>query len=184
MTSNQTRAKEKQERVQTYSATPKICPPCGKPLAYENRNYTYCSLSCGAAHRVRPRKIKNRINCQFCSVEATSHKNTKYCSSACQREEEYVLKTRPLIMDGKVTISSTLKRFLKREVADACSICTGTHWLGEKLSLQLDHINGNASNNFPSNLRLLCPNCHSLTPSFTGKNRGKGRKSLGLKRKN
>jgi hypothetical protein len=37
-------------------------------------------------------------------------------------------------------------------------------------------IDGDANNNLPSNLRLICKNCHALTPTFGNKNRGKGRK--------
>lgn len=41
------------------------------------------------------------------------------------------------------------------------------------MSLQLDHINGINTDNRLENLRLLCPNCHSLTPTFCGKNKKK-----------
>lgn len=41
--------------------------------------------------------------------------------------------------------------------------------------LEVDHIDGNAHNNRESNLRLICPNCHSLTSNFRNLNKGKGR---------
>jgi transposase-like protein len=44
-------------------------------------------------------------------------------------------------------------------------------WNGCRLTLQLDHINGVADDNRLSNLRLLCPNCHSQTANFAGKKR-------------
>jgi 5-methylcytosine-specific restriction endonuclease McrA len=44
-----------------------------------------------------------------------------------------------------------------------------------KSTIQLEHIDGNSENNIPTNLKLLCPNCHSLTPTFGGLNRGSGR---------
>lgn len=39
-------------------------------------------------------------------------------------------------------------------------------WNGKQLVFQLDHINGDRSNNTRENLRALCPNCHSQTPTF------------------
>ena len=52
-----------------------------------------------------------------------------------------------------------------------CAICgnTGT-WNNKELILQLDHINGINNDNRIENLRFLCPNCHSQTDTFSGKN--------------
>lgn len=59
---------------------------------------------------------------------------------------------------------------------ERCSACgLGTSWNGHPLSLQLDHIDGNGANNQLENLRLLCPNCHSQTPTFCGKRLKKAR---------
>jgi hypothetical protein len=52
-----------------------------------------------------------------------------------------------------------------------CSECELSEWKGQKLSLHLDHIDGNGHNHELSNLRFLCPNCHSLTETYTGKNK-------------
>lgn len=51
-----------------------------------------------------------------------------------------------------------------------CAICNLSEWRGQKLSLQLDHINGINNDHRIVNLRFLCPNCHSQTPTFSGKN--------------
>lgn len=48
-------------------------------------------------------------------------------------------------------------------------------WLGQPVTLQLDHINGDALDNRLESLRFLCPNCHSQTPTF---GRGKGRPAM------
>jgi 5-methylcytosine-specific restriction endonuclease McrA len=51
-----------------------------------------------------------------------------------------------------------------------CSRCENTEWLGEPIPLELDHIDGDRQNNALENLRVLCPNCHALTPTYRGKN--------------
>ena len=46
-----------------------------------------------------------------------------------------------------------------------------------KIPLEVDHIDGDYTNNNENNLTLLCPNCHSLTPTYKGANSGRGRKT-------
>jgi hypothetical protein len=52
-----------------------------------------------------------------------------------------------------------------------CGECELEEWRGKKISLHLDHINGKSDDHRLENLRFLCPNCHSLTETYTGRNK-------------
>ena len=56
-----------------------------------------------------------------------------------------------------------------------CSKCGLTDWQGETIVLDLDHINGNNRDNRLGNLRYLCPNCHSQTDTYKGRNKNTGK---------
>jgi DNA-binding CsgD family transcriptional regulator/5-methylcytosine-specific restriction endonuclease McrA len=63
-----------------------------------------------------------------------------------------------------------------------CERCGLTEWQGEPLSIALHHLNGDRSDNRIENLQLLCPNCHSQTDTFAGRNRGPSRDELAGRR--
>lgn len=56
---------------------------------------------------------------------------------------------------------------------NSCSECGISEWNGKPLNIQLDHINGDCSDHRLENLRMLCPNCHSQTDTYCGKNIGR-----------
>lgn len=70
-----------------------------------------------------------------------------------------------------------LKDLVSKEQEDKCLLCgTSKTWHDKPLVLQLDHIDGNRENNKRSNLRVLCPNCHTQTDTWCGRGRGKHNK--------
>jgi hypothetical protein len=118
------------------------------------------------------------INCQLERKFDNRNKN-KYCSIKCQQDFQY----KERIAEWKITHdarSSTgsapwLKRYLFEKQDGKCSHCKNTHWLGKLINLDLEHIDGNSDNDHEDNVELICPNCHSYTPTYKGANRGNGR---------
>lgn len=71
------------------------------------------------------------------------------------------------------TNSSVVRKRLVKEntLSNECSECGISNWRDKPLSLHLDHINGNRKDNRRENLRFLCPNCHSQTSTYCGRNK-------------
>lgn len=65
------------------------------------------------------------------------------------------------------------KKFLIQERGHICENCKLSEWLNQKITLELEHIDGDNQNNIKSNLKLLCPNCHSQTETWKGKNKNR-----------
>lgn len=114
-----------------------------------------------------------------------------YSSYLYERIKKEKLSTEMMLKNAKLRhyLKKPLKSILANEVTypkgcvlkkrlieeglkiDKCEICGLLPlWNGTKLNLQLDHINGNHSDNSLENLRIVCPNCHTQTHTFGAKN--------------
>src|SRR5258707_1011713 len=100
----------------------------------------------------------------------------RYCSNQCQGDyqyQEYILQWKRGKVDGNRgirarNVSGHVRRYLFEKFGKSCLSC-GWSQINKstgKVPLEIDHIDGNPENNAENNLRLLCPNCHSLTPNF------------------
>lgn len=67
---------------------------------------------------------------------------------------------------------SAVRRRLLQEgiLQNVCSICGLREWLDKPIAMHIDHINGIGTDHRLDNLRMLCPNCHSQTPTYAGRN--------------
>jgi hypothetical protein len=117
---------------------------------------------------------KLTFSCLSCKKEHTtlnkySNKNL-FCSIQCQQDH----KLNESVKTGKASFR-TLKRYLIKEKGNKCWTCGITEWNGKSIIMELEHIDGNSENNSLDNLSIICPNCHSQTPTYKGANKGKGR---------
>jgi len=91
-----------------------------------------------------------------------------------RRNEKYDLKD---ILNGlhpQYPTSKLSKRLIKENIKKyECEICGINEWNGKKITLELNHIDGDNSNHKLINLELICPNCHSQTDTYRSKGKNK-----------
>jgi 5-methylcytosine-specific restriction endonuclease McrA len=109
--------------------------------------FGFCALSWTKA--VRRGEIKPRLTVRSI-VDVLKSGSSRWCKKAKLLREGYL--------------------------ADRCSRCGIRQWRGERLVIQIDHINGVRNDWRIENLRMLCPNCHSQTETYGGRNAGRGRR--------
>lgn len=77
------------------------------------------------------------------------------------------------ILEGKHPHYQTFKlrnRLIAEGIkSNECEVCHIKEWMGKPLQCQLDHVDGNRFNHLLVNLRMICPNCHAQTETFSGK---------------
>jgi len=120
--------------------------------------------------------------CNYCGNQK-ARKSYKYCSNRCQQEVQYK-KYIDEWLNGNASglkhgglVSAYVKRYLREISGNKCQQCgwSQINKYTNKVPLEADHIDGNYKNNKIKNLRLLCPNCHSLTSTYKALNKGRGR---------
>lgn len=117
----------------------------------------------GGNYDVLKKAIKHfRLNTSHFTGQAWN----KGKSSPKRKTKEYLSNKYP------ITSHKLRLRLLKEGVfKHQCSHCNRSKWMNMPIPLELDHIDGNNKDNSLDNLRLLCPNCHALTPTYRGKNK-------------
>lgn len=166
------------------------CLTCGTDINSKDKRRMFCSSSCSAKRnnttrtRIKKQRIKNVLYhtpskyCEVCSMELKKYQSrfcTRQCSAFKKRND-----SKNRLLTGSEVSSGVRRKILIDLLGYKCQICDNTEWMGHPIPLVMDHINGNASDNSLDNFRLICSNCDRLSPFYGSKNRGRGRKSLGL----
>ena len=164
--------------------TTKLCLECKKDFECKiSEKRIFCSKSCSNSYnnKLRNKTVKNCLNC-----ESVISKRKKYCNNICQNEyqnkktvEEWLSGNNSgHINDANNSLSRPIRNYIFDKYNNKCSKCgwCEINPISNKIPLQIDHIDGDSLNSKEDNLILLCPNCHSLTPTYGVLNIGNGRK--------
>ena len=122
---------------------------------------------------------KKCINCEdeYEIDRREMSKIRKFCSGKCH--QKFVKKDfLQRIEKGDTSLNERqYKKYLISKYGNKCMECdwAKVNKTSNKIPVQLEHIDGNHENNSLNNLKLLCPNCHSLTPTYGALNMGNGR---------
>lgn len=177
---------QKTRNIKIYNENPKQCKYCDTQIPYQKRMNVFCTQVCAAkynnafseknkvAHLEKEKKLAKCANCG----KTCKYVDTKCCSQKCHREFQKK-EMFALIENGNNTLYvKNYRKYLIEKRGPKCEQC-GWDKINPKTGkcpIELDHIDGNHKNNSIENLRLLCPNCHSLTPTYKALNMGNGRK--------
>lgn len=159
---------------------------CGIKFEYKHSKQRFCSHKCSAI--VNNQKRSGVKHCLWYLCEEELNFGKKYCSrehGALHRNKEYIedwLAGR-INPQSEYSVPPRIRKFLMEESgyrcsAPTCAVPGGWSEINPttgKIPLTIDHIDGNARNNSRDNLRVLCPSCHALTPTYGGLNKGSGR---------
>ena len=136
--------------------------------------------------------MKNLRFCAGCGTQLFIRHKIKFCSNKCQCALKYrtsVDSWKKGKLSGGIGITarnlaSWLRRYLIKKYDNKCCKCgwAKTNPVTGKIPLVVNHINGDSTNSKESNLELICPCCDSLTPTYMGLNKGKGREARRRKR--
>ena len=123
--------------------------------------------------------------CKECNNELKSrHLRVQFCSPKCQQKHAKFLKIQQWI-NGEISgmkkgarIIHSVREYILEKAGHQCEVCgwDKKNPVTGRSPLEINHIDGDAGNNRPENLQVICPNCHSLTPTWKALNKGKGNK--------
>ena len=119
--------------------------------------------------------------CQGCGKQLHSGNKTGYCQKCLveTRRKEKIdkwLSSGDTGMGVDTTIRGVIRDYILERQSNKCAICgIKNEWNGKTLNFILDHINGDAANSSPNNVRLICPNCDSQLDTYKSKNKNSAR---------
>lgn len=139
----------------------KTCPRCTQEHQLPG---IYCSRVC-ANLRIHTQESKAKIAKGVAASNAANPRpKEQYQKAGKKTSQTLFLRLFEKPFDDLTKIQK--KRIVLHEQDGKCLWCNLSEWLDKPMTFELDHVDGNNENNTRVNLRVLCPNCHSQTPTW------------------
>ena len=154
----------------------KKCKNCGINNAIKYSKYTtgeFCSSKCARSFSTKEKRkeINIAVSKKLLGRIGISRFYSEEKWQEIKEKRNLIYKEKLLNADFNTLGEDTIRKRILIEQNNACNKCKLSEWLGKKIILELEHIDGNHYNNERNNLEMLCPNCHSLTPTWRGRNK-------------
>ena len=149
------------------------CKKCGKEFNPVKGLVNYCTIECRNSREWSDDdKKKKSISAKNSEKVRESNKNRPkemWEKIGLKRKETH--KQNILTSNYEDLSFESLRFRILYEQENKCNRCGLDKWLGQDIILELEHKDGNNKNNVRDNLEMICPNCHSLTETWRGRNK-------------
>ena len=153
-----------------------LCKKCNKEFTPKKGARNYCSVSCANSRTfsvesrikksIKTKRARNRGDYDHLNMKVINNDKEKIDKST----QTWVINYEKKRGEGYLHSWDTIRKYHFIKQNHTCQVCGLSEWMGKQIPLELHHIDGRRNNNHDDNLQVICPNCHSQTDNYCGKN--------------
>ncbi len=146
------------------------CENCDSEQLGEYGSGRFCSAKCARAFSTKANRseINNKVSLKLRGRQA---RPSQPCKPETTQKLKQVWLDKLLSADFDSLCYDAKRKRVIAEQHNTCNHCGITEWQGSPITLEVDHINGLNDDNRRENLEAICPNCHSVTDTWRGRNK-------------
>lgn len=146
----------------------KLCENCAQEHDGTFASGRFCSEGCARsfASKSKREEINKKVSAKL-KGRPSNRSHEDFVAAATKRTQEFLRELPNKDFNSLPYETKRIRVLLEQNFC--CAFCKRSEWMGRPLILELDHEDGNKKNNSRSNLRMLCPDCHSSTPTWRGR---------------
>lgn len=150
-----------------------ICETCNREHQGTYGSGRFCSSKCarGYSTKAKRKEINAKVSLKLKGRPSSRDKLTPDKLREISQKSKATWIKKLLNSDFNLIGFESKRKRVIIEQNNACNHCGITEWRGKPITLEIDHINGIGDDNRRENLEAICPNCHSITDTWRGRNK-------------